>query len=130
MSSITFPAISAMVSRNADPDQQGESLGGLSKGRVCPSTFEFSALVVEGWAGASVALVVLTRLSLTKAGVLGENSGVVHIGVQCWLSEVERRLLLNGLPASWLDPESSDLAALNPSSVGNCCSMCSFYSPK
>lgn len=27
MSSITFPAISAMVSRNADPDQQGESLG-------------------------------------------------------------------------------------------------------
>lgn len=26
MSSITFPAISAMVSRNADPDQQGTSL--------------------------------------------------------------------------------------------------------
>lgn len=24
MSSITFPAISAIVSRNADPDQQGE----------------------------------------------------------------------------------------------------------
>lgn len=28
MSSITFPAISAIVSRNADPDQQGESVIG------------------------------------------------------------------------------------------------------
>lgn len=27
MSSITFPAISAIVSRNADPDQQGEPVG-------------------------------------------------------------------------------------------------------
>lgn len=27
MSSITFPAISAMVSRNTDPDQQGECVG-------------------------------------------------------------------------------------------------------
>lgn len=35
MSSITFPAISAIVSRNADPDQQGKL--------ICGSNVSFSA---------------------------------------------------------------------------------------
>lgn len=31
MSSITFPAISAIVSRNADPDQQGETRAAIHR---------------------------------------------------------------------------------------------------
>lgn len=47
MSSITFPAISAMVSRNTDPDQQGECLGTHLMGGG-------STQQVLGWAGTSV----------------------------------------------------------------------------
>lgn len=51
MSSITFPAISAMVSRSTDPDQQGECLGTHLMGGFIPAGAE---LVVEGWAGTAV----------------------------------------------------------------------------
>lgn len=97
MSSITFPAISAMVSRNADPDQQGECSG------VCPAgagAGECSASQCW-WQGdgracrcwlRSVALfsVVLTLLSLSTADALGGNSETPLAGAQCGLSEVEK----------------------------------------
>lgn len=60
MSSITFPAISAMVSRNTDPDQQGECLGthlmwgGSSQQVLSWHKGRFLAMVVQGWAGTSV----------------------------------------------------------------------------
>lgn len=88
MSSITFPAISAMVSRNTDPDQQGECLGTHLMGGG-------STQQVLGWAGTSVPAVeclcthrVLTP-TLSMAGALQGNSQVMQVGVWWCLSEAE-----------------------------------------
>lgn len=55
MSSITFPAISAMVSRNTDPDQQGECLGThLMWGGFIPAGAELAQGQVLGHGGAGV----------------------------------------------------------------------------
>lgn len=87
MSSITFPAISAMVSRNADPDQQGKYLmiclmGKLIQLHFRSQVFYFLASVAEGRAAVFVpaadSLFLLggkdTAWCLAVAGALGGNS--------------------------------------------------------
>lgn len=86
MSSITFPAISAMVSRNADPDQQGKYLMICLMGRLIQQHFRsqvfYLASVVAGRAAVFVpaagSLLLLggndTAWCLAVAGALGGSS--------------------------------------------------------
>lgn len=86
MSSITFPAISAMVSRNADPDQQGKYLMICLMGKLIQQHFRsqvfYLASVVAGRAAVFVpaadSLFLLrgndTAWCLAVAGALGGSS--------------------------------------------------------
>lgn len=117
MSSITFPAISAMVSRNADPDQQGEYSGVCSAGAGAGECSDSQCW----WQGdrqncrcwlRTVALFseVLTLLSLRTADALGGNSETPLAGAQCGLNEVEESAA-SSFAYSWFNLESSDFAA-------------------
>ncbi len=74
MSSITFPAVSTLVSRSADPDKQGKLLYANFQ--------DFNCSKLEDWRKTTFVFKTTNELCTMRAGTCIQK---VHIFISCWL---------------------------------------------